>query len=44
MGIDGTDGCHGVVSLPAGKEGNTESVKESEELDNELPLNFISLH
>lgn len=44
MGIDGTDVCHGVVSSPAGKEGNTESVKESEELDNELPLNFISLH
>lgn len=33
-----------VLSSPASKEGNTESVKESEELDNELPLNFISLH
>lgn len=34
MGIDGTDGCHGVVSSAASKEGNTESVKESEELNN----------
>lgn len=36
MGIDGTGGCHGVVSSAASKEGNAESVKEFEELNNEL--------